>query len=232
MKLPLVCALLLATASPALAQVGHPPQGSPYRDLEYKQSWTLFAGQFNSNTGAAHVGPDDAAMIGIRYDLRLGASPFSFTSRAMVADNDRTVIDPTRAASAREVGTTPARMLMLDVGLSFSLTGARSYHGFVPMISGGLGIARDLSTTTADAGGFGIGTPFALSFGAGIRWVPKGRLGLRADISNFAFKLSYPPAYFTPGVPGDPPVLGTGTGTSEWTKHVLLTLGVTYSFAR
>lgn len=232
MKLLLACALLLASASPALSQVGHTPENSPYRDVPQRQSLTLLAGTFRSNTGAARVGPQDAPMVGLRYDLRLGSSPLWFTSRAMFANSDRRVIDPGNAENAREVGTTAAKMLMVDAGFTFSLTGARTYHGFAPVLSGGLGIARDLSSNKADVGGFAIGTPFALSFGGGIRWVPKGRFSLRANVSNFAFKLSYPPEYFTASRPGDSPVLGSNTGTSEWTKHVLLTLGVTYSFAR
>ena len=64
-------ALLASTAG---AQVGYPPERSPYRDLEYRQELTLLTGYYAASADPAGVAPRSGPMLGLRYDVRVGAS--------------------------------------------------------------------------------------------------------------------------------------------------------------
>ena len=55
-------------AAPAAAQVGHEPTRSPFRDLAYKQDFTLHTGYYVGSKGRAGVAPSGGPMLGVRYD--------------------------------------------------------------------------------------------------------------------------------------------------------------------
>src|SRR6478672_4599036 len=62
-------ALALLVAFPLRAQVGHDPESSPYRDLEYRQEFTPYGGYARARVDAAGVTPQSAAIAGLRYEL-------------------------------------------------------------------------------------------------------------------------------------------------------------------
>ena len=70
-------ALLASTAG---AQVGYPPERSPYRDVEFRQELTLFSGYYAAGQDPAKVAPQSGPMLGLRYDVRVGG-PASLTAR-------------------------------------------------------------------------------------------------------------------------------------------------------
>src|SRR6187402_3307599 len=53
-------ALALFVASPLLAQVGHDPASSPYRDLEYRQELTPYGGYARAKVDDAGITPQSA----------------------------------------------------------------------------------------------------------------------------------------------------------------------------
>src|SRR5260221_13137791 len=64
-----LCAVVLV--QPALAQVGHEPERSPYRDLEYSQELTLLSGWMKARHDPAGIAPNGFAMLGARYEWTL-----------------------------------------------------------------------------------------------------------------------------------------------------------------
>ena len=42
-----------------------------------------------------------------------------------------------------------------------------------------------------------FGTPFAFSFGGGLRYVPGGRFQLRVDWNDYLYQLKYPTQYYS-----------------------------------
>lgn len=219
-------ATLMATG--AGAQVGSLPEQSPFVDLAYKQGLTVMGGYYFADRDAANVSPQSGPFVGLQYDIYLGG-PASFTSRIGSAIVDRRVVDPARPASRRELGVERRPFTMADVGFSFALTGAKSYRGLVPLIHTGIGIVSNLKG--ADPGGLSLGTRFAFAYGAGIRYVPNGRLALRADLGYRAFQLRYPDAYLTPALDSTS-VLPTTHSKSNWLNNKSLTLGATYQLFR
>lgn len=221
-------AALLAGAR-AEAQVGYPVDRSPFVDLEYRQSLTVFGGWFAAGKDPAGIAPQSGPLTGIRYDIILGG-PASFTARVATALSERTVLDPARPAGQRVLGTERRPLTIADVGLSLALTGQKSYHGLVPMLHTGAGVVSNLAG--ADPGGYKFGTRFALTFGAGVRYVPEGSpWSVRADVGTYLYQIRYPDRYFAPGLDSTA-VLPADASKSKWTNNLGLTLGLSYQFAR
>lgn len=225
--LPAIAAVaLLATG--AGAQVGYPPERSPYRDLEFRQELTLLTGYYAASKDPAGVAPQSGPMVGLRYDVRVGG-PASLTARVARVFSERAVINPLLAAPQRDLGTQSWPLYLSDVGLTIALTGQKSLHHLVPVLGAGVGVASDFRKE--DVGGFRIGTTFAMNFGAGVRWVPGGSFQLRADVTDHLFQISYPTTYYVPPTSGGA-VLGGSQSRNVWKHNAALTLGASYLFFR
>jgi hypothetical protein len=220
-------ALALFVASPLGAQIGHEPASSPYEDLEFRQELTPFGGYARARVDPAGVLPQSASIAGLRYELYLGG-PVSLTSELSAMFSDRTVIDPTKPAVSRFVGTESARVYGADLGIALGLTGRKSWHNLVPQVRAGVGVLH--SDAADDTTGLKFGTPFAITVGAGVKFVTGGRLQLRADVGTRLFKQKYPDAYYRTA--SDNTAVLTDAKRSYWTNHGLLTVGVSYLFDR
>lgn len=222
--------LLAAAAAPAAAQdVGYTPEASPFRDLPYRQELTFFGGYFLAARDPAGVAPTSGPMAGARYEIRIGG-PAQFYARTAVAMSERDVVNPRLAPGARELGSESVTLGLADVGISLNLTGQRSWRGIVPVVSGGAGIATDFASP--DVGGFRLGTPFAITLGAGVRWTSGGNWQVRADVTDYLYQVKYPPLYFQAPAPNVDPVLPPNSKQSVWKHNAALTLGVSYLFFR
>jgi hypothetical protein len=228
-----VGALVVATvvgASTVAAQVGHTPEESPYVDLVYRHEITTFTGYLKTPRDPASVAPRSAPLAGIRYAVQL-SGPASFTARLAYAQSERTVLDPLEPATTRVV-IPGARvpLLLADAGVALSLTGFKSWNRLVPEVNGGVGIISDFRTK-GDVGGFSFGTRFALTLGAGVRYVPGGRFQLRADVTDNLYRISYPDSYYGTAT-GQTSIVESDQPKAFWTHNPTITLGVSYLFWR
>ena len=220
--------LALCAATNASAQVGHPPERSPFVDLEYKQELTLLGGYLRARHDPAGIAPLSRPMVGVRYELLL-TGPLVFSSDLIVAPGERNVVDPTKPLATRNVGTQSSNVFAADLAVGLNLTGERSWHRLVPQLRLGAGVVR--SAAKDDSTGFSFGTPFAFDFGGGVKYVTGGRVQLRFDVTDRVFKMNYPDAYYRPAS-DNTAVLDARTAKSFYTHHTALTVGVSYLFAR
>jgi hypothetical protein len=234
LKRLVLVALVCVVARPAGAQVGHDPAHSPFVDLDYRQELTLFGGPYSAKKDPAGVAARGGSDMGLFYAWRAGG-PAYLTAELGTISTSRTVLDPRKPVSTRNVGTQSWPLYTVDGGLSLALTGAKSYHRTIPMIRGGIGLVSDLKSKP-DTGGFKVGTRFALTWGAGIRWVPGGRWQVRADWTNRLYSVGYPDTYYNPPLTAGgnpvPPILSSDVAKSRWTNNSALTLGLSYLFSR
>ena len=221
-------AIALAVGETARAQVGHTPDASPFRDLDHKHELTGFAGYLRSQTDPAGVAWRGGPMVGARYELHLGG-PGYLVGRVAAVQSQRTVKDPAKPLTQRVVEERNGQLLLADVGLTLSLTGHKTWHGLSPVVTGGGGVATDFRGT--DAGGFRFGTPFALTFGGGVRWAPGGRLQGRIDLTDYLYRISYPERFYRE-TEGIPVLIDRNVARSRWTHNAALTVGVSYLFGR
>jgi hypothetical protein len=166
-------------------------------------------------------------MVGVRYEVRIGG-PAQFSARVARVFSERMVLDPTKPAAERNIGTTSMPLYLADIGITFNLTGQKSYLGFVPIASFGGGIASNLSSKR-DVGDFRFGTPFAISMGGGVRYVRDGPFQLRVDVLDYLYQIRYPDTYFQAVVGAEPVRRGS---QSSWTHNLALTIGASYQFFR
>ena len=99
----------------------------------------------------------------------------------------------------------------------------------MPQVRAGVGVVS--SSAKDAASGYSFGTPFAFTFGGGVKVVPGGRFQLRGDLTDRVFKLSYPDTYYRLAS-DNTAVLDASTPRSFYTHHLGLTLGVSYLFGR
>jgi Outer membrane protein beta-barrel domain len=221
-------AAALLAAVPASAQVGHEPAKSPYVDLEYSQELTLLGGYLRTRHDPAGILPTSRSMFGARYEITL-TGPFALSADFITGSGDRHVVDPTKPAATRNVGTQSNPVFAADIAAAMNLTGTRSWHKLVPQVRAGVGLVR--SAAKDDSSGYSFGTPFAFTFGGGVKYVPGGRFQLRADITDHVFKQAYPDAYYRLAS-DNTALVPTTTARSFYTHHTALTIGVSYLFAR
>lgn len=222
-----VTAAALAVALPAsiMAQVGHPPAASPYRDVANGARATAFAGWYSANHDAAGVFPKSAPIYGVRWDVFIGG-PADFIARVAMVPTTRDVIDPSRPAGSRIVESRNISLGMADIGMAFNLTGNKSWHSLLPQARATVGLISDFEGR--DVGGYAHGTTFALEYGLGVRFVPPDRrLSLRADIGSYFYSTQYPSTYFT-GASEGTSVVPTSQSGGKWRNNWVMTLGATY----
>jgi hypothetical protein len=218
---------LFAVSATAGAQVGHLPGNSPYRDVETRQELTVFGGRYNAGRDLIGVVPRGGPMFGLRYEVHVGG-PALLMARWAHVNSERFPVDPTKSGAAAQLGRHDVALDLYDVDLVLNLTGQKSYHHFIPVVNLGGGIANCNCTVKPDP--YTFGTPFAFSFGGGLRYVPGGRFQLRADWGDYLYQLKYPTTYF----------LNNGSGTTVpakqartfWKNNRALTVGASLLFFR
>ena len=225
----LVVALLAGPSVAGAQQVGYVPSQSPYRDLDYHQDVSAMFGWYHAKRDAAGVAPQSGLLTGLLYEWRAGG-PAYLTGEFDRIQSQRLVLNPTKPAASRTVGTRSDALYDLDLSLAIALTGFRTWHHIQPLVKGGVGLVSDFKG--ADVGGYTFGTRFALSWGGGVRWVPGGRWAMRADVNNRLYTISYPESYYIPPTSGGTSVLTPAQSRSLWTNNTALTIGVSYQFSR
>lgn len=224
-----VLAFVVALPVSAQVSVGYPPARSPYRDLEFHHEMTLFGGYFRPGADPAGVAPRGGPLAGIRYEAAVGG-PAQLVVRLAEAFSDRNVIDPTQPEASRNLGVRTWPVYLADAGISLNLTGQRSYHGIVPVIYTGLGIATDAGRKV-DEDPYRLGTTFAISLAGGLRLVPGGRLQIRADAGTYLYQIKYPTAYYVLAS-DNTSVLDNDQAKNFWKRNWAFTLGVSYLLFR
>ena len=221
-------ALALVVSAAANAQVGHLPEKSPYVDLETSQELSLFAGHFSAGRDALGVAPRSGPLVGLRYEIHVGGPAYLMARWGRVS-SERGVVDPTKSGAAAQLGVKKVSLNLYDINLVLNLTGQKSFHHIVPVVNFGGGIASCGCTVAPDP--YTFGTPFAFSFGGGLRFVPGGSFQLRADWNDYLYQVKYPTAYFVAPVNGTA-LAGTGQARSFWKNNPSITLGASYLFFR
>jgi len=211
------------------AQVGHPPDASPFRDLRRGMGAQLQLGFLTGERGDVGVGHSSGMTFGLRYQAALGG-PTLFTAGVAYAQTDRFIVDPLKDSLTRKSGPFPDDMLLADVGLQFLLTGSKTWHGIAPYIGASLGLAVSEGFPAADSSGYRFGTKFTVAPGAGVRWFPTRRLSVAADLRAIFWKLRYPSSFKVPNAIDSSRVLSVTAPETDWTTHPWLSIGVGWIF--
>ncbi|MBI2796263.1 MAG: hypothetical protein HYX65_06095 [Gemmatimonadetes bacterium] len=231
--LALALAALLCTAAAGaqgVTQVGVVPELSPFRDMEYNHEFTLLSGWMSAGSDPAGVAPRGGPSLGIRYDIHFAGPLFGYV-RALTVLGERTALDPGQTLARRRIGSFLWPVTFIDAGLETSLTGQKSWHGFMPVVSIGMGAYTDF-VSGPDRGGYEFGTGFLFTIGAGVRWTPERRWQVRLELYDYLHDVTYPASYLgTPNgsVPG---IIPAGSSRSFYRNNWSLQVGAAYTLFR
>ncbi len=220
--------------SPVSAQVGHPPESSPYRDIRKGHTFTATGGYFGGDGGDLNIGPHTGTVFGGRYDIRTG-STIQFGVAIARGDLERFIVDPFVALARRTSGPVKQSVLFAELNLQFNVTGGKSWNRIAPFISAGGGLAF-ASGTPADTSQYDFGRKLYFVPSIGARVFLSDRLHFRAEARATFWKLNYPTTFQQepveePGTPEDPNAVIPGDNLSEWTASPGFHVGLAYSFS-
>jgi hypothetical protein len=214
----------LASCNCLIAQVGHPPSASPYRDIPRARGPVFAIGYLPGAEGTAGVGITNITTIGARYDVPLG-SVMRISFGLFYGMGERFVVDPTKDTATRKSGPEPDGFLLADGEVQLLITGGKTWHGIAPYVVGGAGFLAGGGEPAADTSDYQLSTSFVFDGGAGVRWYPSRRLSVQLDTRVFLLKLRYPGDFLFP--PQAPPVTDV---QDEWTRQPWFRVGVGWTF--
>jgi hypothetical protein len=218
----------------ALAQVGHPPGGSPFRDIKKGHTLTATGGYFGGSGGEFNIGPHKGEVFGGRYDIRTG-STLQLGLAVARANLDRFIVNPFVLLANRRSGPVRQAVTFAELALQFNLTGGKSWQRIAPFVGAGVGLAF-AQATPADTSQYEFGRKIYLAPSVGFRFFITDRLHLRGEARAAFWKLNYPTTFQSepteePGIPPDRNAVIVGNRLSEWTASPWLQVGLGYSFS-
>ena len=208
--------LLLALLPGARAAAQSVP--SPIRYIAETQAVNVYGGYLFTTPGIAisdsvtvDFGPQDAPVFGARYQVRVGG-PFNVEAGLAYSPARRKVFAAARApADTTQITpddtglTTAAQIMMLDLGLRFSFTGPRTWHGLAPyaVLQGGfvtdLGGVRAEEKDIPERERFDFGPSFAVGAHLGTDFYPSRTVSIRLELQNRLWRMESPEGFFPRG---------------------------------
>jgi len=234
--LRITAAFLLSTllASAAMAQVGHPPSASPYRDIRAGHTITVMGGYLTGDGGDLNIGPHDGPSAGLRYDIRTSRT-IQFGLGVFYGDLQRFIVNPFVTLANRRTGPVSQSVTFADLHLQFNMTGGKSWNRIAPFLATSAGLAF-ASSTPADTSQYDFGNEFYIAPAFGFRFFLTERLHLRAEAKFIFWKLDYPTTFQQepveePGTPGNSNAVILGGNLSDWATTPWLQAGLGYSIS-
>ena len=224
--------LLAIAAGAGPAQAQHIT--SPYLYIEQNQALTAQATYIATNRGMLNLGPESGMAYGLGYTIRLGG-PFNLDFNASFFPTRRAVMDTIPAdsitladnplASVTKIGEDKLGIALLTAALRFDVTGPRTYHGLLPFVVFGGGLARQVyETGIADIhlvsarryhfGGLCVG-----QIGGGTDWFLSRHITARLDVRDMFWRIRIPSAFQRDPIP-----------SREWVQNLHASLGLSFRF--
>src|SRR5690606_10279595 len=195
---------------------------SPYRYIEERHTFGLFAGYLATDPGELDLGPKSAPMFGVRYNIRL-TGPLVGEVQLGVSQTSRNVYVPSASGLSNPptlVGERDVSLVTGMAGIRFHLTGSRTWHGVAPFIVGVAGIVDDFNSIAGidlqlqQDQVFSLGPTFAAGIGLGSDVYLTDRLAIRLEVRDHLWRIRFPDAFFE-----------DGGRDGEWTNNFGLTIG-------
>ncbi len=210
---------------------------TPFRWIERGFRVGLYGGYVFTNRGMLNMGPGPSPIVGTRLRVRL-SSPLSLELNFGYGFNSNLyLLDPRSPEYPAAVDTVGVTWALLQGGFQFSLTGARTWHGWQPyiLLEGGIlfGLSQertnklDIPTTPFL---FRIGTQPAIDFGLGVER-QMGKVGVAFEARSHLWRIKAPEGFFLPNILLDLGERGLPVAqASDWTLNFEFSLALYYYF--
>lgn len=221
-----------SSVAPLSAQVGVPPERSPFRSIRPGTMFELNGGIIGGSGGPLHAGPRDGNLAGVKILLRAN-STLSLGFGVWGATTKRTIIDPMNAPGLQETGEADHELVGAEATFQLNLTGGKTWRGVAPFVGTGLGVVK--AGATNDQAGYNFDTKFYFAPMIGTRIFIGHRMSLRAEARAFTWKLKYPSSWTLepeddPGTSEDPHAVNPTGRTGQYVVAPALTIGIGVAF--
>jgi hypothetical protein len=222
-KTAILAATLLLSAGARLGAqtIGSLPDQSPYLDLNDGQRFGVVAGWLVTGKDPAGVGPKSSPIGGLRYDLAIGGPAYLYAS-LFGTSTSRTVLDYTKSATTRNIGTQGLELVNFSIGVAASLTGARTWRHWQPLVNLGVGLIAGPGDKP-DVSNYQFQSALSVNYGFGLRYATGKNGEFRADLNQYLWQLHYPELYRS--TQGSPTAIYPTGSLTRWTFNTSLTLG-------
>ena len=214
--------LLAAPATPLLAQVGHEPSKSPYRDIPYDNNFTAYVSYWAGSGGSLGIGVHDGLLYGVRYQLRSNRFISFGLGVSYGWDLERNIIDPFAEPGNRIQGPVQERLWVFEGLLQFNLTANKAWHRINPY--GGIGMGAGFASTAPQDTIYRSSVRFVFTPYAGTKLFITDKVALRLEARMPVYKISYPDTYLNP----DYSLVDTD---GEWIASGWFLAGLVYNFS-
>ena len=229
--------LVLPVLSPAtslLAQAGHLPNESPYREIRYPSYIEAIGGQLYGNGGPLKVGARDGRILGARMVFR-GRNSLQLALGGWVSEAQRNIVDADAPPATRVTGPIDQRLIGGEFTIQLNLTGGKTWHGLAPFGGVGLGLVHGQKSPAADTSSYQFGTKLYFAPNAGTRIFLAQRLYLKAEARAYFWSLKYPASYSdepaqAPGTVDQPNAVNPTGKKGEYVAVPALLLGIGFKF--
>ncbi len=231
---PRVALLLLAVLAAGTREAGaqQPNIDTPYRWIDRSMRAGLSPGYIFTGRGSLELGPGSTPTLAGRFRIRVG-SPLSIGINSMYGGSDRFVVNPLAEGGPAVVDTVGSSWLLIELGVQFAFTGARTWHGVQPyiLIGGGalFGLQNEVSPLVELLGlepfVFKVGTWPSFLAGGGMEWLVSSRVGLGFEFRDHIWRIKTPDGFFDPLVLEN--IIESGAPApqeSQWTNNFELSL--------
>ncbi len=242
-RLTSCCAVLFLMFVPDLRAQDFELEGgdaidTPYRWIEPGFRVGVYGGYLFANRGMLDMGPGPTPDIGARLRVRV-SSPLSLEiNTGYGLSPDLYVIDPRVDTYPTPIDTVGLNWIILQGGVQFSFTGARTWHAIQPylVLGGGVifGVNEERSPELAIPSGpfrFELGTQPVFDLGLGIERLFGQKVGLAAEIRDHLYRIQAPEGFFRPDILLKIAEEGAPTAeSSDWINNFELSLTLWYYF--
>ena len=219
------------SAVSALAQVGHDPAKSPYRDLKYGQFVTTTSGYVLGDGGDFGLGPHRGFFTGLRHEF-LADRTVTLALGGGYGWLERNIADTSIATGPRVTGPVDQQVTFGELVVQFNVTGGKTWHSLAPFVTAGAGLAFG-RPVPADVSGYKFRTRLYIAPGAGTRVFLTRRLYLRLEARALFWNLTYPGSFrIDPDGLGPREPLLKRSALKEWAPTPVLTAGLGFAFHR
>lgn len=214
---PLALLLASLTATPARAQVGHDPAGSPYREIRRSTFLVFSGGEFFGAGGTLGVGPHGGRVFGLRMSF-LANRTIQLNGGGFYGLLERNVYDPTDPPGQRITGPVDNNVFWVDGAIHFNLTGGKTWRRLAPYGGAAIGLAFS-ENLSDDPAGFKMGTKFYLAPVLGVRLFLADRVALQLENRFNFWQIKYSGAFSQELI-----------SSSEWSVSPWVNLGLAWAF--
>lgn len=210
--------LLLLLAAPATAQVGHPPERSPYRDIRLYSALSPQVSFVGGSGGYLGIVPNSGRLYGLRAEI-LDNRPITLGLEVAYGELERLIIQLDSTVS----GPVSHGYGLIGGNIFLNLTGGKTWRRLAPYAGGGSGVVF-ASSPAADTSGYKYGVKFFFAPTAGLRAFVTPDVYLRVEARSLFASVSYPESYRTR-------ILGGGPA-KEWVTTAIYTVSIGFPFPR